>query len=414
MTNAAVLASPALRDLAERAPIKAHGCMVGILAGAAVLGGFLARSWLLPRSGLSVVVAAVLMTLVVVARRPGAVVFERVFVPVALVPAAAAVAVAAWVEVGWPWMGKEAFGAWEMEAHGYLALAVPVVALSAAVVGGTLARRLTAVSTGPLRSLAWAAALLSAGLVVSGMRRQQTAEGYLAGLPVIATIPAPPEDARPGWLDDRILGDLRLRREIKAQSGCALFLASRAGDEPRPAWRSVGCGPIAVRADQAHGVWILEGPAGRVWVPGGSARVPGAYPQSVSGPLRPPGAYLALAALGVLAAILALLGRPGSPVPAGVGGWREATASADGTLVFHDDTPPLALPGGASVREGPVVALLGTPPGSFREHAAPAVLDVASGTLAEHRLARLGPPAFALAFVTLAATPLTVALWALR
>ena len=84
-----------------------------------------------------------------------------------------------------------------------------------------------------------------------------------------------------------------------------------------------------VRADEAHGVWVLESSGNfRTWYRGAAARVPGSYPHSVAGPLRPPDAYLALAALGVLVGALALV--EDAERALGAGQLAAAATAADG------------------------------------------------------------------------------------
>jgi hypothetical protein len=203
MTDLAAPRAPALRDLPGRAPVRAHGCAVSVLAGVALYGGFQARSWLLPASGISVCVAAMVLALIALARRPGARPFERVFVPIALLPAAAAIALAARLEVEWPVVYLEAFGNWGIEVIGMVVWGVPGLAFAGALLGGVVARRLTAAHARLLRGLAWAAVLASVAFLVDGARRGDTAEGYLARLPVIGTIPAPPTGTEAGWIDHR-------------------------------------------------------------------------------------------------------------------------------------------------------------------------------------------------------------------
>ncbi|MFT3764056.1 MAG: hypothetical protein QM820_00805 [Minicystis sp.] len=171
-----------------------------------------------------------------------------------------------------------------------------------------------------------------------------------------------------------------------------------------------------VRADDAHGLWILEDATGhRLAFNRTHPQYPiKLYPSRLAGALRPHDAFTALAALGLAVALAALLGPRRSLLPADASRCRDAVVTADGTLRLTDDATPIPPPPGAAIH-GPVVAVLATQAGSFRDHAGPAVERVVPGSLAQHRLAeRLGPHAFALAFVVIASTPLLVALLCLR
>jgi hypothetical protein len=326
---------------------------MGVLAALALYGGLALRSWTGTPWGWTVGLVAVLLALVTLAHRPGAGVFERAFVPASLIPAAAGVAFAAGLEVTWPLAEPEDFGNWGTGILTYFTMAVPVVTFLAVLVGRVLAQRLAANHDRLLRGLAWGVTLAAVWLVIAGLRRERTAEGYLAALPVVGTIAALHPEASWARHQDETVGDLRVVREVDPKRRCVLSLPRRPGDEPRPTWRKwdLACDAIVVRADDAHGAWLLESAAGRRVVVFRAEATEGLfpYPQSVAGRLRPPTGFIVLAVLGALVAALALLRRSRSPVPAGPSDWREGRARADGTISLQDGTPPIPLPVDASL-----------------------------------------------------------------
>src|SRR5262249_11961365 len=158
--------------------IKANGCAVGVVIAAALLGGGAIREWAGVRVGSGVVLAAVLLALLALTRRPGATVFERGYVAVALLPGAVAVALAAWVDAAPPLVHRDAHGSWDLEILSTCKVTLPVLTVPLVFLGGMLARRIGAAWAGPARGLAWTAVIVSAVLVVTAARRRFTAEGY--------------------------------------------------------------------------------------------------------------------------------------------------------------------------------------------------------------------------------------------
>lgn len=266
-----------------------------------------------------------------------------------------------------------------------------------------------------VRGAAWLATLGAIVLLVASRASSDrpTASAYVASLPVVAQFDevdrsryAPPVEAGGGGIVRRIL------RKGSCWIGEADDVPPSDGLAPAHVyWGLITCGPVVIRADARRGLLVLEDTYHRRvaidrahgWQP---IRL---RPIQLAGLVRPPSSLTALAAIGVAVALLALLRRVRSPLPADESVWRAAEARADGTLRFADDTPP--LPHAAPGVLGPVVAVLETPAESFRDHAGPVVARVVPGTLAEHRFAaRVGNAAFALAFVVIACTPLATAL----
>jgi hypothetical protein len=313
---------------------------------------------------------------------------------------------------------------------GAVVLAVPLSSMAVTALGAWIGGRLFghARAFAVVRALAWVATIGAAGLLtLAAIRmRRPTALGYVASLPVVEALP--PVD-RPGageaehaaiWIMRAPLSERAVARE---RNECIAWpRRTFGGVQPDRAFQHLqmahfnGCGALQVRRDEGRGYLVLEDAAGKrlafadAWIHSPIAL----SPWELTGALRPPDAFTALAALGLAAALVALLRPRRSPLGADESACRDAEA-LDGTLCFDDGTPPLPLPAGASPVTGPVVAVLGTPAASFREHAGPVVVRVVPGTLAQHRAAgRVGPAAFALVFVMVACTPLATALAHLR
>lgn len=272
-----------------------------------------------------------------------------------------------------------------------------------------------------VRASAWAAALGALALVAAWTARSRlpTATAYLRALPVVASFDEWDRSRYAAPFDSG--GGNRVRRMAR-KGGCWIGGL----DEAPPAdgllpghryWDVHTCGPTLVRADERRGLLVLEDEHGRRialdrargWMP-----VP-LPPVRLAGSVRPPDAFGALALLGLAGALVALLWPRRSRLPADESACREAEVLTDGMLRFTDETPPLPLPASAPAVVGRVVAVLGTPAESFRDHAGPIVVRAVPGTLTEHRFAaRLGRAPFALAFVVIGCTPLLTALLYLR
>lgn len=274
-----------------------------------------------------------------------------------------------------------------------------------------------------VRALAWLATALACVAVALAVRRadRPTPSAYPASLPVLGALDAPEEDAARGTRVERVLGPVRVTRAPVHEDGrgCRVWIASAASSAQPPdnpmAWAflsfSERCGRVLVRSDDARHAWFVESEGGRVTA-FDQIEAKWAQPPPLkrfAGALRPPNAHLALAAVGVVAALASLLLRR-SELPRDDNAYREGFVQADGTIAFGIDVPPLAGPPPAPMPMGPVVAIFGRGDESFREHAGPVVVRLLRGTLAEHRRAALAGPAFAFACATIAVTPLAVAL----
>jgi hypothetical protein len=298
-----------------------------------------------------------------------------------------------------------------------------VLAIVTATLGVKVAELAAARHLGLVRVLAWLATVFAcAALGVTAMRIDRpTPSAYPSRLPVLGILDAPAEGALRGARTEQVLGDVRVTRAPagEGRDGCIVWMARVASGARPPdqswAWvrlrGSEPCGALLVRADDARHLWVLGTESDRLTaidqLETKSARRP--RPGRLAGALRPPNAYVGLAVVGVLGALASLLRRR-SELPRDEGACRDGFVHPDGTITVAGAVSPVAAPRLGPALAGPVVVILGRANESFREHAGPAVVRMLPGTLDEHRRAALAAPAFALAFVGIAVTPLVVML----
>jgi hypothetical protein len=402
------------------------GCATGLLALGAVIVGSVAHGAAPGHLGRYTVLAALLLVTVAVGRRAAHAPLERVAFRLAMIPAAVPLALAVIVDLSAPIVAGRRYAFATSEAFLALAIPIPALILLAVATGRLVVRevlprggdRLAAA----MRALAWGATGVAAllCLVVAARARRPTPEGYAAALPIVATLPA--MDRREVNAQEVIAGPLTVSRSASG-GRCVVELTTDA-EEPGRLRRAFDafdtmdfapCGPLAVRLDARHGFWIVETPEETAPFEMGRPGSPTVlHPADIADAVRPPDAFTALAVLGVIVALAALLGRPRpSTLPAADALCRDGVVSL-GRMVRIDDEL-LPLPADAPPAGEEIIAVMASPARSFRTHAAAAVLRVVPGRLAEHRLAAgLAAPALALAFVALAATPLATALIYLR
>jgi hypothetical protein len=353
---------------------------------------------------------------------------ERLATALGLLPAAALLSAVAWLEVSAPFGPPVALGFHENGSDRSTALWALVLASSGAALLLTRgARRRAAVLLEPslqrkmhvLRPAAWiAVGVASALLVASGARWHGVPpERYVHSLEVVASLPPLREAPCVGSPEEETCtqkiqaGPLQVTR-LLYDGECMLGVAE--GEPPRPSVRDwTPCDALSVRADRGHRLWFVEERAGATV--GYDADDPRQaprriFPADVADGLRPPDAFVALAVLGLGAALATLLRRP-RPLPSPAEVRVQAHLGEDGTLTFADDRPPLLLPHAACAGAGPVVVVLVPSVGAFRERGAEAVRAVLPGTLDEVLLAmHVGRHALALTWVAVGAAPLAAAL----
>jgi hypothetical protein len=382
-------------------------CILSVGVGGA------AASWTDGRVSISLVMAALGLVVLAINRHASRV-LERVIAPIFIGAMAVPIAVAVYVDAAWTVRRISQLVSPFAELGNLLVVLALVVLIS--WTAPRLARRMIAAGRRVLLVLAWLAVGGTAALLVvaHGRCERPSPNGYISGMRNVGVLPARDADLPSGTSVRQRAGDFHALRQ-RSPGRCRLWLAR--GEDPSensPALSHQECSTLIVRVDDARQVLVLEDelemPTGekqriaydaeRPWVVIDLLR-------RLHGELRPYDTYTALALLGVIVALVSLL-RPRIQEAPLDGDCRDAVARGDRTLALDDGTPPLPIPDGMDARPGPVIAVLRAPAGAFREQVQ--VIRLVPGTLGEQRLAPLALPAFALAFVAVAATPLAVAL----
>jgi hypothetical protein len=369
------------------------------------------------------------------------------------------------------------------EVLGLTALAV-IVGLGGAITW--LDRRPRAWLGPALATAAPLALVASAALVVASLLSPRPApDGYVASLPVLATVPEPSSGAlavvailpepgsgarggvepasgarggvEPGsGAHDGVESASGAHDGVEPASGAhdGVEPASGAHDgvEPGPltvtrqcvagtcdAWVSRGpltspgrapdrrgAGPLLVRRDAAHDLWILDASLGRAPLfidPAATAAFEGATlrrvavrPRHLPGTLAPPAGWIVLAALGLALGLARLWPRRAARRQlAEILAAEAGTLDAGGFISLDRLGAPVRAPAGAAVPPGPVLVVLegaGTA-GAYRTDAAPPAARILAGTrdalAADAHRAAATCDARALAAVLVSAAPLATA-----
>lgn len=275
------------------------------------------------------------------------------------------------------------------------------------------------------RALATAATACAFLICAASLARfsRVPANQYVASLPVVASLPALAPKTEPP--QEYVSDNVNVLRS-KSGYGCRFDIEPRAVHNPvhshakHPGERMgmedgasdfFPCGAVDIHADERHGLWVVvssnESAAFRMDDPRSAGLL---RASDVKDSLRPPDALTAIALLGsIIAAVLLRRADPPPDLPADEELCRDGVILSEHRILIGGETWP--APVDAPPEGSEVIAVLDTPDGPYRDHARPVIVHVVRGTLAERRLAaRLSAPAYALAVVVIAATPLATAL----
>lgn len=284
-------------------------------------------------------------------------------------PAAAAGALAAQPPVlftlaAWGLGRPEGLASWT-ERHG--AWMLPA-SLALGALGAALGRRLGAALPAPRIAAAGrivaACALAAAALITAGRVRAARAPdlfAHLAALPEVARFAPEERDGEGPWRAAAVPGageGAPLHAALHCLGyGCGLSLAAREGGEPLQTVPLLRVEPAVIRHDAESRLWIVELPGRREAFREGALAPVKLRAAAVRAELSASPLTALAAAIGVIAALLALArSREHLRRAAAFAAMRQGTLGPDGWVSFDDGSPELRVELSPALPPGPVLA----------------------------------------------------------
>ncbi|MFO0660499.1 MAG: hypothetical protein U0165_11800 [Polyangiaceae bacterium] len=401
------------------------GCMTSIFTLLAILLGGALEKTLFQSAGRTFCVSVCLMLFIAIWRRNSAVPLERAALHIAMIPMAIPLALLTATEWLAPIAASSHFAFHEPLNRFVLSFGIVLLTLLIALVSRVLVRRQLLRDgerwVSPMRRAAQTIAMftLAASAYFILWPTLYAPEAYIESLPIIASLPS--LENTDEHSQSVVVGSLEIQRS-GSRSMCALSIrepgvspdtVSRvmSGNDAGPEHDFHTCAPLTIRLDDKHHYWIMvardESAAYRIQP---TAKADLLRPIAVRDSLRPPTVTLHFAIVGAIVS-LAILRKPAArpALPGDPEQCRDAVVRPDRSIEVDGQTvwtAPNELAPGSNI-----IVVLASPTDAYRSDVKPIIERIELGTISERIFAaQISAPAFALAVVVIAATPVLTAL----